>query len=489
MDVLVEDVRAQLRAVFASRPVILAGGMAATAAQPVEQLRELGATRFLVVSSGVGTGERPDGADVEVIDLLSEERDTTDDEIEGFRVEERAIASPSASVLDAVRRFDPSGAAVVIAPPFLDVRDFGHRPLFGARRSEWVALEDKTLVDQLFDATRVPRPPSSVVAAEPAAIGRAASTLDRGSGTVWAADARGGFNGGGVYVRWVRNAADRREALDRLVPKCDRVRVAPFVEGVPCSIHGFVVDDGVAVFRPVELVTLRAPSAPCLLYCGCATFFDPSAEHLATMRDAALRIGEHLRATVGFRGAFTIDGIAARDGWVATECNPRFGAGLGYAGTALPEICLRLLHHAVVEGAAAAPARELERAVVGAGARTRWGGAWTAVPRRFDETVSWDLVGDADGFRVAAEGERADAVMEAGPSHAWAASCASPSMPIAHRTVRRSRPGRSRVSPAPTASSASDWDRSRRRNRRSDVQSMPARRRTTLPSAEKSSRP
>jgi hypothetical protein len=40
-------------------------------------------------------------------------------------------------------------------------------------------------------------------------------------------------------------------------------RCAPpeFVEGVPCSIHGFVVDDGVAAFRPVELVTLRAPRA------------------------------------------------------------------------------------------------------------------------------------------------------------------------------------------------------------------------------------
>jgi hypothetical protein len=114
----------------------------------------------------------------------------------------------------------------------------------------------------MFDAIGVPRPLAMVVAAGPSSIDRAVATVDRGDGTVWSADARAGFNGGGEYVRWVRDEADRRDALELLVPKCDRVRVAAFAEGVPCSIHGFVVDDGVAVFRPVELVTLRAPAAP-----------------------------------------------------------------------------------------------------------------------------------------------------------------------------------------------------------------------------------
>jgi hypothetical protein len=415
MEALLDHVRSQLRAVFAGRSVILAGGVAASAVQPVDRLRGLGAERFLVASSGAGTGGRPDGTDVELIDLLEWETPGRDDVIASFREEERAIAAPSDALLDAVRRFDPRGDAIVLVPPFIDVRRLGDRPVFGARRSEWVALEDKTIADELFDATGVPRPASAVVPADASAIASAAAALDRGEGTVWSADAREGFNGGGAYVRWVRGEADRRDALDRLLPKCDRVRVAAFVDGVPCSIHGFVVDDGVAVFRPVELVTLRAPSPPRLRYCGCATFFDPPAVHVATMRAAVSRIGDHLREHVGYRGAFTLDGIASPDGWVATECNPRFGAGLGYANVALPELCLMLLHYAVVEGVADVPSAALENAVVEAGARTRWGGAWTPVTRRVDETSKISLVGGVDGFRHAIDGEPTDAVMELGP--------------------------------------------------------------------------
>jgi hypothetical protein len=415
MEALLDHVRSQLRAVFAGRSVILAGGVAAAASQPVDRLRGLGAERFLVASSGAGTGGRPDGPDVELIDLLAWEIADRDDVIASFREEERAIAAPSDALADAVRRFDPRRDAIVLVPPFLDVRELGDRPAFGARRPEWVALEDKTIADELFDATGVARPASAVVAADATSISSAAAALDRGEGTVWSGDAREGFNGGGAYVRWVRDEADRSDALDLLLPKCDRVRVAAFVDGVPCSIHGFVVDDGVAVFRPVELVTLRAPSPPRLRYCGCATFFDPPAVHVATMRAAASRIGEHLREHVGYRGAFTLDGIASPDGWVATECNPRFGAGLGYVSAALPELRLMMLHYAVVEGVADVESAALEHAVVEAGARTRWGGAWTPVTRRFDETSKVALAGSVDGFRHAIDGAPADAVMEVGP--------------------------------------------------------------------------
>jgi hypothetical protein len=127
------------------------------------------------------------------------------------------------------------------------------------------------------------------------------------------------------------------------------------------------------------------------------------------------RVGEHLRATVGFRGAFTLDGIAATDGWFATECNPRFGAGLGYLDKALPDLCLLMLHHAVVEGMADAASAALERAVVDAADRTRWGGAWTSSPRPIDATSTTDLVRSGAGFRHALDGERADAILTTGP--------------------------------------------------------------------------
>jgi hypothetical protein len=412
MDDLVADVRARLGAVFAGRAVVITGGFAVSAKRSIEQLRELGAERFLVVAFGTGTGDLPAGPDV---DVLISELGAGDDFIDNIRAEERAIARPSGEILDALARFDPERSAIVLAQPFLDVRTLGDRRLFGARRSEWVAFEDKTTVDDLFDALGVARPPGVVVAADSSSVLAAAARLDRGAGTVWSGDAREGFNGGGARVRWVRADTDRAEAFEVLLARCDRLRVAGFVEGVACSMHGFVVDDGVAAFRPVELVTLRGSSPPWLRYCGCATFFDPPADQVATMRESVRRVGEHLRTQVGFRGAFTLDGISSAGGWVATECNPRYGAALNYLDDALPELCMVMLHHATVEGVVDVPHAALERAVVEAGARTRWGGAWIAAARSIDETSKIALVGDANGFRRAREGEPGDATITLGP--------------------------------------------------------------------------
>ena len=50
---------------------------------------------------------------------------------------------------------------------------------------------------------------------------------------VWSGDARDGFNGGGNYVRWVLDEADRDAARGFFRPRCDRVRVMPFLDGVP----------------------------------------------------------------------------------------------------------------------------------------------------------------------------------------------------------------------------------------------------------------
>src|SRR4051812_47995661 len=167
MDALHDLVRAQLRSVFAGRSVIIAGGMAVGAVKPVEHLRRFGATRFLVIASGAGTGLIPQGRDVEVV---VRNVPPSDDFVASIRADERAVARPARAVPDAVARFDPHGDAVVIVPPFLDVRTFGDRSTFGARRSEWVAIEDKTIADDWFDAIDVPRPPALVVPADPVAM-------------------------------------------------------------------------------------------------------------------------------------------------------------------------------------------------------------------------------------------------------------------------------------------------------------------------------
>src|SRR5690349_20879695 len=126
----------ELREVFAGRPVVLVGGPAAGATQRVAQLRSLGVERFLVVASSPGTGPQPDDAELAWYELES-----FADPIGEFRAEERAFAAPPAEALAAIERFDPSGSAILLAPPFFDVRAFGPRPVFGARRRDWVALE------------------------------------------------------------------------------------------------------------------------------------------------------------------------------------------------------------------------------------------------------------------------------------------------------------------------------------------------------------
>ena len=134
--------------------------------------------------------------------------------------EERLFADVPTTFLDALARFDPHGDALVLAPPFSAVDEVAGRPAYGGRRPEWVALEDKTEVDELLAAAGIPTPPYEIVAADRVALAGASARLDTGAGTVWAGDSRDGFNGGGSYVRWVHSGdpADAAAAAAHLTP-------------------------------------------------------------------------------------------------------------------------------------------------------------------------------------------------------------------------------------------------------------------------------
>jgi hypothetical protein len=396
------------------RDVVLAGAPLAGYTPRVERLRSLGARRLLCIANGIGTGDVPTGDDVGAVVLDLEATDMIDE----FRQWERLMANPPPIVVDALDSFDPRGEALVLIAAFQACERLGTRPGFGARRAEWVALEDKTVCDALFDRAGVVHPACAVVAPHPDALVGAAAELDNGDGTVWAGDASRGFNGGGEYVRWVRSADDVGEAVAFFASHCDHVRVAPFVEGIPSSVHGFATADGVAVFRPVELVTLRPPSGNRFRYAGAATFWDPSRADREVMRAAVRRVGEVLRAEIGFRGMFTVDGILGRNGWVPTELNPRAGAALGYAAIACPAAHLDLLHHLVIEGDARVRAADLEAVILPAADATRWGGGWTTVPQQWDDTVRVEVVREVEGagFSAARFGDTPEATIMRGPS-------------------------------------------------------------------------
>ncbi len=355
-----------LSTVFAGRRVVLAGAAAAAWTEHIGVLRAAGADDLLVVADKWGAGDPPD-ARVVVVETPSGQT-----MMEQIRSEERFLADPPDEVRSALADFDPDGDAVVLGT-FLNANpDLAGRPFLTHRRPRWVELEDKVVVDAFWDRAGIARQPSAVVPLAEAEA--AAATLDMGAGTVWAADAREGFHGGASQTYWIADDESHDVAVAGLRSVCDRVRVMPFLDGIPCSIHGIVLPEGVAVLRPVEMVTLRQGRR--FVYAGCATYWDPPADVRRQMRSVARAVGAQLAADVGFRGTFTVDGVAADDGFWPTELNPRFGAGINAIARAsgLPILLLNDLvagGHDLGRSAAMFEAELVERAD-----GARGGGTW-----------------------------------------------------------------------------------------------------------------
>ena len=387
---------------FRGRPFIVTGDVLAATTGLALALRALGVDRILCV--GVLRGSGPLPAEHGFAQILI---GTTlpSGFMEVIREGERVLREPPAEVLAEVDQFDPNHEAKVIAPIYATGLPQLNRPVFGARPAPWRALEDKIIIDAVLSAAGVRVAPHRVVPLTREALAGAAAALDRGHGTVWAGDAREGFNGGAALTRWVRDAQDAEEAFETLSQSCDSARVMPFLEGVPCSIHGWVLPDGVRVFRPCEMLVLRRPTPPVFYYAQAATSWDPSEEGREEMREAARRAGTHLRDTLGYRGVFTLDGVMTADGFFPTELNPRFGAALLVLGRALPELPLMLMHFASIEGLPIDWRGEaLEELIVSAGDSARQLSFVAMSKRPCQEIRGVNLVRDPD-WRVATDAD------------------------------------------------------------------------------------
>lgn len=409
-----EYYRDLVRPIFAGRKIILIAGPVAGLTGLARELRGLGTDRPFLLGSSVGTGPlpSPDEAEWRSLDIR------TDDVISGIRSYEAQLANLPEEIRSALDRYDPDGKALVVGLILLgDVPEVAGRRRYGLRGSGWGALEDKSTVDALWDSVGVLRAPSEVVPAQEGAVRSAAKRLDLGMGTAWAGDAREGPNGGGAYVRWVRSERDAAEASRFFSAHCDRVRVMPFLEGVPCSIHGVVLPGGVVAFRPVEIITLRPRQGPGLLYAGVATFWDPPSADREAMRAMARRTGAELRDRVGYRGPFTIDGILTERGFRPTELNARFGAGLGVIARSVPRLPLAPLLLAAQAGEPLDFRPDLLEEVVVEGAdAVRGGGGWTVLRQSRTRTETRPLMEHGDRYRVARPSEKPDAVLSVGPS-------------------------------------------------------------------------
>ncbi len=403
------------RPAYAGRRWILGVDAAAAATVLLGTLDKLGAGPFMVIAASEGTGDGPDPKTTETI-VLGIGGGTF---METFRNLDAALLDLPAEVVARVDAWDPDRSARFIQN-FMpaDTRIAGRRP-YGSRLREWMALEDKIAVESLWDAAGVRRAPSEVVPSRGADLARAAAGLDQGMGTVWVADNRDGWHGGGEYVRWVRNDDAAAEAAEFFAGCSDVVRVMPFLEGIPCSIHAVVFPDGIAAFRPVEMLMLRRAGSPLFEYAGGATYWQAPAEDAAYMRDTVRRVAAHLRDTIGYRGAFGIDGVLTSDGFFPTELNPRYTGGLAVQATTLhDDFSMNLLNMTVIEGEPGdyRPA-EFEDAVLAASEQQRGGWALMKVPGAAPAETRKQPVVFIDGeARPADDPERAEATMSFGPA-------------------------------------------------------------------------
>ena len=400
-----EAINERIAEVHRGKKWILTPDAAASATSLVEQLEEWGSGPVMIVASIEGVGELP------AVDRIHYTRATGDTVMAGIRAFIESIEDPSAELMAAVNAFDPDGEAMVLPTSFSRASTLLDRPLYGGRPAEWGALEDKMLIDELADAAGITRAPSEIVAvaAGPAAAGRLAGEM----GTVWVADNTEGWHGGGDYVRWVRDPEDVQPAVDWFSEHAEQVRVMPFLEGIPCSIHGFNTGDGTAVFLPVEMIIFRHAELPEFVYGRAANFWVPPDAIEEEMRLAARNMGALLAERVGYLGGFGIDGVATAEGFRPTELNPRLSVG-HFIQIGAAELNPATLERLLIAGDLDLAAEELESTVMAAAGAGRGGGMLLTVPDDHEQAKVGVLFTEDGAVAVDVE-EPNDATLEIGP--------------------------------------------------------------------------
>ena len=398
-----------VRALLEDRPLVLTGGPLALLARRLDQVRELGPRDVFLLAFGIGTGPLPDPTACPSYVVDTSATSVVDELHQVVRV----LADLPPAAVAALDAWDPGRRALVSAGPFPTARTVGGRRVVDGRTEAWAALEDKTTTAAVWEAAGLTRAPEEVVLARAVELLAAHRRLDEGHGTVWAGDARSGFNGAGTHVRAVTSERQVAGLATWYAGECDRVRVMPYLAGIPCSVNGLVTPDGVAVLRPVEQVSLR--SGERFRYAGLSTYWDPSDADREEMRAAVRAVGGVLARDHGYVGGFGVDGVLGSAGWRQTDLNPRFTGGMGVLSRGIPHVPLMLLQAVLVSGAdLGMTADELERVVLDAADDHRNGRFGLEIPSCSPaSTVELPVVLTDDGAGVhrAAPGEDARSLL------------------------------------------------------------------------------
>ena len=251
---------------------------------------------------------------------------------EELRTHDRLARRPARRGARGDRRLRPgapraSGSRRRSSPP--TSRSTG-RPVTGGRPAAFLALEDKMLADEVWDAAGVARAPYRVVDVDDDAGARPRPPRELAAelGAVWAGDARDGFNGGGNFVRWVRD--ERRPGRGAgVLPAALRPGAGDAVPRrravLDPRLRAARRHRGAAAGRDRRSCATRPPGPS-----PTAASAPPGTRRPAdreAMRDAVRRVGAHLQRAHGYRGAFGIDGVLTADGFRPTELNTRMSAG------------------------------------------------------------------------------------------------------------------------------------------------------------------
>jgi len=226
-------------------------------------------------------------------------------------------AGPLTEIAD---RFDPRRRAALITPDPLDPPEAGSRRLLGRRHPVWRLCEDKGVVDTIWAWLGMTHPRYVLVdgGQDVTVLG---ATVDVGDGVVCAVQRAGSAPTSGAEGMWWWHGG---RAPDVATSRHHRLKIMQLVPGIPIRLHGMVFANVAVAFPPMEIVTLPRPGSGTFLCCG-AVGAVPDDQTLRRLTDA---IGAGLSARIGYRGAFSVDGIMSANGFLPTDLNTRLTSAM-----------------------------------------------------------------------------------------------------------------------------------------------------------------
>ena len=172
---------------FSGVKAILIGEYISTLINKASLIRQLGAeSTFMFASIGMGVGDVPKAEDGQWYAL---ESPPVANAVEALRVSQKLLSNLPADALGILDNYDPERKALVVGNFLNELPKVAGRQTLAYRKPDWLALDDKTKIDSLWDEFGVKREDPRVVSVtNKVAIIKASQELDRGDGVVWASD-------------------------------------------------------------------------------------------------------------------------------------------------------------------------------------------------------------------------------------------------------------------------------------------------------------